>query len=77
VLGDGDVLSPDRRRISNHRERRDRRPACAVDDRRPGALIEGSTGLANPSLTIAALTERCMSQILPRLHDDAGDDEDD
>jgi cholesterol oxidase len=33
-----------------------------------GALIEGSTGLANPSLTVAALAERCMDRILPRLH---------
>jgi len=31
-----------------------------------GALIEGSTGLANPSLTIAALAERCMDNILWR-----------
>jgi cholesterol oxidase len=31
-----------------------------------GALIEGSTGLANPSFTIAALAERCMHQILER-----------
>jgi cholesterol oxidase len=29
-----------------------------------GALIEGSTGLANPSFTIAALAERCMDHIL-------------
>jgi cholesterol oxidase len=29
-----------------------------------GALIEGSTGLANPSFTIAALAERCMDRIL-------------
>jgi cholesterol oxidase len=32
-----------------------------------GALIEGTTGLANPSFTIAALAERCMERILPRL----------
>lgn len=31
-----------------------------------GALIEGSTGLANPSFTIAALAERCMDHILGR-----------
>ena len=31
-----------------------------------GSLIEGSTGLANPSLTIAALAERCMEDILRR-----------
>jgi cholesterol oxidase len=31
-----------------------------------GALIEGSTGLANPSFTIAALAERCMDRILTR-----------
>jgi cholesterol oxidase len=31
-----------------------------------GALIEGSTGLANPSFTIAALAERCMDRILMR-----------
>jgi cholesterol oxidase len=29
-----------------------------------GALIPGSTGLANPSLTIAALAERSMERIL-------------
>jgi len=29
-----------------------------------GALIEGHTGLANPSFTIAALAERCMDQFL-------------
>jgi cholesterol oxidase len=29
-----------------------------------GALIEGSTGLANPSFTIAALAERCMDRIV-------------
>ena len=40
-----------------------------------GALIEGSTGLANPSLTIAALAERCMERILPRLHDNTDHDE--
>jgi cholesterol oxidase len=33
-----------------------------------GALIAGSTGLANPSFTIAALAERCMEQILSRDH---------
>jgi cholesterol oxidase len=33
-----------------------------------GALIEGSTGLANPSFTIAALAERCLEQILSRDH---------
>lgn len=31
-----------------------------------GSLIEGSPGLANPSLTIAALAERCLA-IVPRL----------
>jgi cholesterol oxidase len=31
-----------------------------------GALIEGSTGLANPSFTIAALAERCLDHILSR-----------
>jgi cholesterol oxidase len=31
-----------------------------------GALIEGSTGLANPSFTITALAERCMDRILWR-----------
>jgi cholesterol oxidase len=31
-----------------------------------GALIEGNTGLANPSFTIAALAERCLDQILER-----------
>ena len=31
-----------------------------------GALINGSTGLANPSFTIAALAERCMDQFLQR-----------
>jgi cholesterol oxidase len=34
-----------------------------------GSLIEGSTALANPSLTIAALAERCLDRILPRLHE--------
>jgi len=29
-----------------------------------GALIEGFTGLANPSFTIAALAERCLDRIL-------------
>jgi cholesterol oxidase len=49
--------------------------ACDVDGRVKGhrgrsvvdgALIEGSTGLANPSFTIAALAERCMDRILTR-----------
>lgn len=49
--------------------------ACDVDGRVKGyrglyvvdgALIEGSTGLANPSFTIAALAERCMDRILVR-----------
>ncbi len=31
-----------------------------------GALIEGSTGLANPSFTIGALAERCLDHILWR-----------
>ena len=31
-----------------------------------GALSEGSTGLASPSFTIAALAERCMGHILRR-----------
>ena len=31
-----------------------------------GALIRGTTGLANPSFTIAALAERCMERILGR-----------
>ena len=31
-----------------------------------GALIEGTTGLANPSFTIAALAERCMERIINR-----------
>lgn len=31
-----------------------------------GSLIEGSTGLANPSFTIAALAERCMEHILEK-----------
>jgi cholesterol oxidase len=31
-----------------------------------GALIDGSTGLANPSFTIAALAERGMERILSR-----------
>lgn len=31
------------------------------------ALIEGSTGLANPSFTVAALAERCLDRIVPRL----------
>jgi cholesterol oxidase len=38
-----------------------RHPGLYVVD---GALIEGTTGLANPSLTIAALAERCMDRIL-------------
>ena len=33
-----------------------------------GALIQGSTGLANPSFTIAALAERCLEQILANDH---------
>ena len=35
-----------------------------------GALIEGNTGLANPSFPIAALAERCMDRIPEgdRLH---------
>lgn len=41
-----------------------RHPGLYVVD---GALIDGSTGLANPSLTIAALAERCMDRIL--MHD--------
>jgi cholesterol oxidase len=40
-----------------------------------GALIEGSTGLANPSFTIAALAERCMDRIVPRLGDATGGDD--
>ena len=40
-----------------------RHPGLYVVD---GSLIEGSTGLANPSFTIAALAERCMDQILGR-----------
>lgn len=39
-----------------------------------GALIEGSTGLANPSFTIAALAERCMDRILRDGHTEGGDD---
>jgi len=46
-------------RVKNH-------PGLYVVD---GALIEGSTGLANPSLTIAALAERSMDRILPHLHE--------
>lgn len=42
-----------------------------------GALIEGTTGLANPSFTIAALAERCMDRILPRLNDGRDNDTDD
>jgi cholesterol oxidase len=42
-----------------------------------GALIEGSTGLANPSFTIAALAERCMDRILPRLSEGRNHDNDD
>jgi cholesterol oxidase len=41
-----------------------RHPGLYVVD---GALIEGHTGLANPSLTIAALAERCMDRILSRV----------
>ena len=53
--------------------------ACELDGRvkgQPGlyvvdsALIEGSTGLANPSFTVAALAERCLDRIVPRLRDD-------
>ena len=33
-----------------------------------GALIEGTTGLANPSFTIAALAERCLDHILAEDH---------
>jgi cholesterol oxidase len=40
-----------------------RHPGLYVVD---GALIEGSTGLANPSFTIAALAERCMDHFLGR-----------
>lgn len=40
-----------------------RHPGLYVVD---GALIEGATGLANPSFTIAALAERCMDRILGR-----------
>ena len=40
-----------------------RHPGLYVVD---GSLIEGSTGLANPSFTIAALAERCMDHILRR-----------
>lgn len=29
-----------------------------------GAMIPGSTGATNPSLTIAALTERCVERII-------------
>lgn len=64
VLGKACDLSG---RVKNH-------PHLYVLD---GALIEGSTGLANPSLTIAALAERCMNRILPRLHDDDDHDADD
>jgi cholesterol oxidase len=32
-----------------------------------GALIEGNTGLANPSFTIAALAERCMDHIMQEV----------
>ncbi len=42
-----------------------RHPGMYVVD---GALIEGTTGLANPSFTIAALAERCMHRILDRDH---------
>ena len=40
-----------------------RHPGLYVVD---GALIDGSTGLANPSFTIAALAERCLERILTR-----------
>jgi len=46
-------------RVKNH-------PGLYIVD---GALIEGSTGLANPSFTIAASAERCMERLIPRLHD--------
>jgi hypothetical protein len=29
-------------------------------------MIEGSTGLTNPSFTIAALAERCVDRVLTR-----------
>jgi cholesterol oxidase len=45
-------------RVKNH-------PGVYVVD---GALIDGSTGLANPSFTIAALAERCLDRIVPALH---------
>jgi cholesterol oxidase len=41
----------------------ERHPGLYVVD---GALIEGTTGLANPSFTIAALAERCMDRIIDR-----------
>ena len=34
-----------------------------------GALIPGATGCANPSLTIAALAERCMDALVPEVID--------
>jgi cholesterol oxidase len=40
-----------------------RHPGLYVVD---GALIEGSTGLANPSFTIAAIAERCLDDIVAR-----------
>lgn len=33
-----------------------------------GALIPGSTACTNPSLTIAALAERCMDRIIPNIY---------
>ena len=43
----------------------ERYPGLYVVD---GALIEGATGLANPSFTIAALAERSMDHILAEDH---------
>jgi len=36
-----------------------------------GALVPGSTGPVNPSLTIGALAERCMDSIIPEITDKA------
>jgi cholesterol oxidase len=36
-----------------------------------GALVPGSTGPVNPSLTIGALAERCMDSIIPEISDKA------
>ncbi len=47
----------------DHEGRVKRHPGLYVVD---GALIEGNTGLANPSFTIAALAERCMDRIISR-----------